>query len=436
MIFILCVSILISVVGLSHVLSFGHICIRSLYALMLVLPVYGLFYFIFLVLKLPFYYFLSLILILSILISWLAFKKLDRRIQMKEWNFKRYLPFILLVLIVNILFFDKCYHYGGWDAIAIWELHGKYLTLENQWILLFSDDLDWSHPDYPLYYPLILAFFWKSLNEWSPIVPMLYNYVIFLGFFIVFYFGRLSFHGQLIGLLFCIFLGSDVNFISIVSSQLADSTLSFTILLSIYLFLEINDNQTNAFILLGIISSSSFWVKNEGVVFFLVFSLAIVIFSGFTKAQKFKYFIGAIPLLIVLILFKISIPISNDITSSVGTDSFAKFMSFDRYLIIFKGLINILVTKYFYIILIVTMLFFTKPKSQIILVLAVLASILVGYRVVYLITPNDLEWHINTSINRLIHQLYPSLLLCACYTLQSSDLSQFKIISSNSKDNE
>ena len=43
--------------------------------------------------------------------------------------------------------------------------------------------------------------------------------------------------------------------------------------------------------------------------------------------------------------------------------------------------------------------------------MGVLGAMLAGYFFVYLTTPHDLAWHVNTSMDRLLIHLWPSTLL-------------------------
>jgi len=53
----------------------------------------------------------------------------------------------------------------------------------------------------------------------------------------------------------------------------------------------------------------------------------------------------------------------------------------------------------------------------------VLGLMLASYYVVYVTTPFDITWHVSTSIDRLLVQLWPALVLTVFLGLQSSDFS-------------
>src|ERR1700682_5648010 len=56
--------------------------------------------------------------------------------------------------------------HGAWDAWSIWNLHARFLARGGaQWTVLFSKQLNWSQPGYPLLLPAIIAQFWTLLRS-------------------------------------------------------------------------------------------------------------------------------------------------------------------------------------------------------------------------------------------------------------------------------
>ena len=44
---------------------------------------------------------------------------------------------------------------------------------------------------------------------------------------------------------------------------------------------------------------------------------------------------------------------------------------------------------------------------------------LLGFFFVYILTPHELSWHLDTSLSRLFLQLWPSIVFVACLCLNS-----------------
>ena len=55
------------------------------------------------------------------------------------------------------------------------------------------------------------------------------------------------------------------------------------------------------------------------------------------------------------------------------------------------------------------------------MIVGVLILMLAGYFLVYVTTPNDLPWHLNTSASRLLLHLWPLCLLCVFLDLATPD---------------
>ena len=57
---------------------------------------------------------------------------------------------------------------------------------------------------------------------------------------------------------------------------------------------------------------------------------------------------------------------------------------------------------------------------------AVLGLMLMSYYFVYVTTPFDISWHVSSSIDRLLVQLWPALVLAVFFTPRSMSLSPLR----------
>jgi hypothetical protein len=65
----------------------------------------------------------------------------------------------------------------------------------------------------------------------------------------------------------------------------------------------------------------------------------------------------------------------------------------------------------------------TQDNSDMIVIsFAIFACQIMGYYVIYLITPNDLEWQLNFSLNRLFVQIYPAVVFVVLIASQSPEM--------------
>jgi hypothetical protein len=102
-----------------------------------------------------------------------------------------------------------------------------------------------------------------------------------------------------------------------------------------------------------------------------------------------------------------------------GPSMAAKLMDFSRYQLITDYFIRYLLGFGKWAVNIVPLLFFylllvgadveAKEKRGIAASLLTLGLMLAGYFMIYVISPRDLSWHIITSFDRLLSQLWPGL---------------------------
>ena len=340
---------------------------------------------------------------------------------------------VALFLSVASFIIQSAYNpHGAWDAFAIWNTRARYLfRAGEQWSGAFSTF--YSHPDYPIMLPLFIAICWRYLGSDTVIIPiiigLIFTYSI-VGIVVcsVTYCSTAS-QGYLAGL---VLLGTN-PFISSGLSQYADIPLSFYFLTTIVLLtLKCKLSfKHGAIALAGIAAGLAAWTKNEGILFLVViissFFFLTWTYDGWKQATKdiLVFIVGLIPVLTCIIYFKIIYASGNDIIVGQGFHStLARLTDFSRYAIIMKKFLNEI---YFFhvlrdnkfdipmtIILFMGIFLLKRPQklnANLSLKYAIisLCLMLIGYFFVYVITPNDLTWHINTSLQRLLVHLWPSL---------------------------
>ena len=129
--------------------------------------------------------------------------------------------------------------------------------------------------------------------------------------------------------------------------------------------------------------------------------------------------IGVLPILAVLLLFKMNTSLTNELSAGQSVGSvLGRLTDFSRYIFIGKSFIVFFYDKLAKEWLIVLPIYFlllgrTKQdvneeslKTSLLSVLFMLG----GYFIIYLITPLKLQWHIETSLWRLYLQLWPTII--------------------------
>ncbi len=326
--------------------------------------------------------------------------------------------------------------HGEWDAWSIWNLRAKFLAAPGDaWRAALSPlpEKAGMHPDYPLLLSGFVAMVWKSAGDTSPWVPQLTAF-LFLALVAALLGSALTALRSLTSALTAgLVLLSSTSFLFLATMQYADLPLSFYCLASIALLL-LAESVPAGLALSGAFASFAAWTKNEGLAFAVLLTLAILAVdwrnAGLRSALvRLRHFLtGAAPVLLLVICFKLFLAPASDPLFQQGAAGLThKLADPARYGQIAKAMIA-------------ELYHFGQPWSHPLLLLAILALTLrlridatqvralrasaialallfTAYCGVYLVTPSDLAWHLQTSLPRLYGQLWPSALLLLFLTL-------------------
>ena len=350
--------------------------------------------------------------------------------------------FVLLVQIFVFIALSFSRPHGGWDAWAIWNMRARFLARAGaDWREAFSPTLGVPHLDYPCLIPMSIARAWLYGNHESPIIPVIIS-LLFTFSTVGLMVSALSllknrYTGLMAGL---VLMGTPVLFQQSLL-QYADIPLAYYILSTLVLLtLHGRDapGRKRYLILAGLMTGLSAWTKNEGLLFLvaILFSYAILVVfrkgRGALWPQSFPILAGLMIVLPAIVLLKAHFASSNEDVSPQNLDVSAKQL-FEpaRYQDIAFGFI-LRITSYgdgrlspFAVLIPLLFLLGLDPgyRSERGLRTAalVLPFMFMGYVMVYLITPNDLGWHILTSRDRLLLHLWPSFLFSFFLLVKSTE---------------
>lgn len=325
---------------------------------------------------------------------------------------------------------------GGWDARYMWSLKAKFMfRFPMDWQTMFSQKLFWTHPDYPLLWPGTLAWGWNYLGQESPFWPPWASLCFYIScaLILVWY---LAVHvspvtGWMAG---TFFLGlTPPLFWSI--HQYADVPLTFFITASgLMLITALRAGQPRLFVISGLMAGFAAWTKNEGVLFLLWTGIVL----GSLKLLKrrapsvtlssLKAFLGGVFLPLVWILaFKIFLGKTGDY---FGPERSAQdyltllFLRWKNIPIIFQAFWNQMSGfpawkgLWIFSLLACFVLPFKKKTNGFEgLLFALILLINLGYVLAFLTTPNDLKWHLQTALERLLIHTAPLALAFSFETL-------------------
>jgi hypothetical protein len=321
--------------------------------------------------------------------------------------------------------------HGHWDAWAIWNLRAKFIFSTEYWENGFSDWVHWSHPDYPLLIPSFIAREWSFLGRISPAVPALLGLVFLLSVVFTLVMGVGIFNGLTSGVLAGMFALS-VAQTSLNYLQYADLPLAFFFLaanLAFYLAGTKYQSDHRIFFLAGFFTGAALWTKNEGIIFVLVILISEVLFAFLTGLQfsnlkkRWLYiFLGCLPFLFVWILFNLSLAPSNDlIASSTLSGNLSRISDLGRMRLVGEHFLSLLFAPWSLRVPLVPLLLFyllvvgihpsQSRRHEMLLLGGRLLLMVSFYFSIYLLTPRPLDWHLESSADRLFLQLLPSLIL-------------------------
>ncbi len=325
---------------------------------------------------------------------------------------------------------------GDWDAWMIYNRTARFIYRgQDAWLDAFSEDLDIIfHADYPPLLALNIASRWSILNEETAYVPT-FQGILFSLASLGLCFGalaRLKSLGQ--AGLSIILLGGVPFFLLEGGRQTADVPLAFYMLASIvFMFFNYHEKRPILMGFAGFAAGLAAWTKNEGI-FFLFASSGIMVAAALWKRSfqdLFLYFTGLLLPLALLFYFKLQLTRPNEFLSGETSKIIQYLMDPSRHQMIFDYFKNFFLhgggwnNIGIYLILCIYFLFFhTRIKDNpdlVFISLSIFACQIIGYYVVYLITPNDLEWQMNYSLSRLFAQIYPAIIFAVLNASQSPE---------------
>lgn len=350
-------------------------------------------------------------------------------LKMPHFAFKINKWLILLVailLVQSVLFWKGSKRWGEWDAWAIWNLHAKFFFYEDAWKNLFSNKISWTHPDYPLMLPSLIAVFWKAMGDIHPMVPAVIAYVTLVSVLCLLYASFKEGRFKIVGLAGILFLTLDLKFTSLAIMQYADTLVSLFILTTIVLLSKKEGKPDAYFSLVGLFAALPIWVKNEGNVFFIL-TCVLIICQHYRQLHKVLYYaIGVLPILALYVYFKIAYAPANDLVGALDNHTVQKLLSFDRYKTIINYFLDTLYYQFPLLLVLPFVILVACPRKLASGIVLVVSGTLAAYLCVYVVTPHDLTWHLSTSLNRLIQQVYPSGIYCTLFIVYKYSLASPK----------
>jgi 4-amino-4-deoxy-L-arabinose transferase-like glycosyltransferase len=376
------------------------------------------------------YLFIQVAFLIVVLIGLFSQKRISLPILLNGRSFTGYqllLGLAAVLVAISTLYysvdFARLAPHGDYDAQAIWNLRARSVyRLGDAWEQAFSPLINRNfHMDYPLLIPLSVVGGWNTLNREVLRVPAVVSILFLFGLAGILYTTTAYLRSSSQAALVLILLLATPSLLLYSTFQTADVPLTFFFAGSVSLFiLGANERNQSLLFLSGLTAGLAAWTKNEGIPFVLIMLFCALLVFGFRHTlTKFLLAGMAFPLATV-ILFKILVSANNDLfTQNPLYEIVSKLLDPARYLQILEHLISELFRLGEWPISIIVVLLaygaiMGVRKSS---TLAEKGSLLIpilqflAYIFIYVITPRDLEWHLNYSMSRLLMHIFPLVLL-------------------------
>jgi hypothetical protein len=332
---------------------------------------------------------------------------------------------------------SACWPHGNWDAWSMWNLHARFLYRGGgHWTDLFSKELAWSPPDYPLLLPASVMRCWVFAGGETVGGPILVAFIFMTGTALTLFSGLARLRGTRSASLAAILLVATPYFTGHAAEQYADVPLSFFYLATLVLLClaeREGEGRRGPLALAGLACGMAAWTKNEG----LLFLICILLVRSWTLARKsgirsgwrqtWPFIAGLLPVALIVLFFKFRYAFPNDIVGPAGRASaLEKVLTPSRYgaiaLWFLKNVcsfgrwdeLRFIPLSPVPLLLGALVLFGTRSEAKAlrgpVTAAWTLGLTLAGYLLIFLITPHELKWQMGTAGERLLLQLWPGAL--------------------------
>ncbi len=314
---------------------------------------------------------------------------------------------------------------GQWDAMSIWNLRAHYLASGGElWRRAVTSELgghttSMAHPGYPLFLSGFIAIQWSVAGGFDQIVPIAASLLFAVASLILLGASLASRGSVALGLLAWLVLLASEVFASQTAAQYSD-LLQGLAFLSALVLLEAAGERSGprGLAAAGLAIGLSCWIKNEGWPFALA-ALAVAAWRFRLRGMQWLA-VGVLPGFLATAVLKVFfVQGHEDMFPRTAAEVMEKIAGAGRWWQAALGFGKAIFDA-------------GRPWTHPVLLAAVLAAALrfvpaaerrgrlwlwipVGATAaaeysLYLITTSNLDWHISTTVNRLLAQLWPSLI--------------------------
>lgn len=385
---------------------------------------------------------LALVLVAGVIATGVAYRRAGAKAATERvaasagpGRFNRFLLAAFVVALVSaavsFVFMSLKNPHGEWDAWAVYNMKARFFFRAGEhWRDLFSEPMRWTSTDYPLLIPASIASLWTLMGRETLIIPSAVAMLFTLATVGVLTSSIAMLRSKNQGLLAGLMLLCTPYFLIHGADQYCDIPVGFFFLSTIaFLNLQtrLSDGDYRFLILAGITTGLAAWSKNEGLVFLVAVMvarfLAVAPRNGVKHyfRQMLYFGAGALPSLLLIAYLKLAFAQTSLLLAQpAGRKLSDVLLDPSRYSLILESFfkesygfgswaISIVPLLLLYLI-IVGVKIEKREKASVAASFIILSIMLLGYFMIYVISPRDLAWHINVSLNRLYTQMWPSFI--------------------------
>jgi hypothetical protein len=263
-----------------------------------------------------------------------------------------YLPalFALAIALAMTMFLGAVVFnaHGEEAAWSIWNLRARFLFgADTLWRDAFSSNLSWTHLDYPLLLPGLVALCWKLAGQASTDAPIAIAFLFVLGTTALLVSALGVLRGKTHALLAGILLLGTASFVALSAALYGDVPLSFYILatLSLLCLQDRHPENLRFTALAGLMAGFAAWTRNEGIIFVsaLVVARAFVLIRLHHRAelvpQLLRFLAGLAAPLAVVVFFKLRVAPASDLFAEPASTVLKRLADVGRWIVTLEGLV-------------------------------------------------------------------------------------------------